>query len=179
VDDFVFKGYRVKSGTRQVQGPCNRYGLVRRKKRRLRLRQRHLLLLPGAVDLNTASLSDLNALPGIGTVKAQAIIDGRPYASMDDFVSKGIVSKSALDKFKDHVTVSGGSGSSKAANDNAAADANTSRANRTIDLNTATVDGNLKLCGYWHRQGTGHCCRSPLCVSSRFHIQEYRVKNCF
>lgn len=38
----------------------------------------------GLVNINTASAEELTSLPGIGTVKADAIIASRPYDSVDD-----------------------------------------------------------------------------------------------
>ena len=98
---------------------------------------------PGVLDLNTATVDELTALPGIGAVKAKAIVDGRPYTSIDDFMSKGIVSKSVFDKFKDQVTVVAGK-SAKATSTTAAANPPaTTSATATggkVNLNTATVD---------------------------------------
>ncbi len=55
------------------------------------------------VDINSASKEELEALPGIGKVYSQKIIDGRKYANKTQLVSKGILPKATYDKMKDLV----------------------------------------------------------------------------
>jgi competence protein ComEA len=55
------------------------------------------------LDLNSASLADLKALPGIGDVYSKKIVDGRPYQRKDQLVSKNIVPQATYDKIKDMV----------------------------------------------------------------------------
>jgi len=58
------------------------------------------------VDLNTASESELVAVPGIGSSTAKKIIAGRPYSSVND-LSKAGIAATTVNKIKANVTVSG------------------------------------------------------------------------
>ncbi len=57
------------------------------------------------ININTASLSQLDSLPGIGPVYGQSIIDHRPYSNIDELLSKGALRSSVYQKIKDLVTV--------------------------------------------------------------------------
>jgi hypothetical protein len=58
----------------------------------------------GGVNLNTASESDLVALPGVGPATAKKIIAGRPYTSVAD-LAKASVPKNTIEKISSMVTV--------------------------------------------------------------------------
>lgn len=54
------------------------------------------------VDINAASADDLNRLGGrIG----RAIIAGRPYRTIDELVSKRVITRSTFSQIKDQITV--------------------------------------------------------------------------
>lgn len=59
----------------------------------------------GLVNVNTASLKELDSLPGIGLTYAQNIIDHRPYSTLEELVSKGALKKSLYEKVKDKITI--------------------------------------------------------------------------
>jgi outer membrane biosynthesis protein TonB len=56
------------------------------------------------VDLNTASLADLNGLKGGGAI-GRTIIQHRPYASIDQLLSKRVLNRATYQRIKDQVTV--------------------------------------------------------------------------
>jgi competence protein ComEA len=57
------------------------------------------------VDLNTASESDLAALPGISNEKARQIIKRRPYTSAHQLVGRGLLSQPQFEQIAPDVTV--------------------------------------------------------------------------
>jgi competence protein ComEA len=63
-------------------------------------------LSPGEkVNLNTAPKEDLDKLPGIGPVKAQAIIEGRPFEKIEDIMKVKGIKEGEFGKIKDLITV--------------------------------------------------------------------------
>ena len=56
------------------------------------------------LNMNTASRSDLESLPGIGAVTAQKIIDGRPYSEIGELLDRKIVGGVTFEKIKDKIS---------------------------------------------------------------------------
>ncbi len=69
-----------------------------------------LLTLGGALDLNNATAEDLEALPGVGPVLAQRIIEYRqsrgPFQNIDDLLAVHGIGKKKLAQLKPLITVS-------------------------------------------------------------------------
>jgi DNA uptake protein ComE-like DNA-binding protein len=55
------------------------------------------------LDLNSATVEALEALPGIGKAYSAAIVKGRPYKGKDELVQKKIVPEKTYDGIKDKV----------------------------------------------------------------------------
>jgi competence protein ComEA len=89
----------------------------------------------GAVNVNTASKEELEALKDIGPVKAQAIVDYRrehgPFHSLDDLDKVKGIGKATISAIKSDVTFSGANtGLAPMKRDNRAADRTDARAQR-------------------------------------------------
>ena len=63
-------------------------------------------LAPGErININTATAEELDKLPDIGPVKAQAIIEGRPYKTPEDIMKVRGIKEGIYNKIKDHISV--------------------------------------------------------------------------
>lgn len=55
------------------------------------------------IDINTASVEQLQAIPGLGEVYAKRIVAGRPYYAKNQLVRRGILPQDVYDKVKDKI----------------------------------------------------------------------------
>ena len=57
----------------------------------------------GLIDINTANKEQLDALPQIGSARAEAIIKGRPYKAKNELVDRYILPQNVYDAIKDKI----------------------------------------------------------------------------
>lgn len=57
------------------------------------------------ISVNNSTQSELESLAGVGPVSAQKIISNRPYANLEELVSKKAVGQALFTKIKDHLSL--------------------------------------------------------------------------
>jgi competence protein ComEA len=57
------------------------------------------------ININQASASELEALPGIGKVAADKIIKNRPYQNISELVEKKVIGGSVFEKIKTKISI--------------------------------------------------------------------------
>ena len=73
----------------------------------------------GRIDINTASVSELIELPGVGPAKAAAIVEERerkPFASVEDITRVSGIGDRMLEQLRDKISVGGADGNGGAGN---------------------------------------------------------------
>ena len=59
------------------------------------------------ININTASVTKLDSLWGVGEARAKAIIAGLPYSATEELLSRKIISSNVFERIKDEITVYG------------------------------------------------------------------------
>lgn len=59
----------------------------------------------GKININKATIDELDSLPGIGPSYAQKIIDGRPYKTIEDIKNVKGIGDATFEKIKDQITL--------------------------------------------------------------------------
>lgn len=75
--------------------------------RKLARREKEKLQKALKININTASLEELQKIPYIGSKRAEKIISGRPYQSIEDIMNVHGFGEKTLEKIKDYITVTG------------------------------------------------------------------------
>lgn len=55
------------------------------------------------IDINSAPREQLDALPQIGSARAEAIVKGRPYRAKNELIDRKIIPQNAYDAIKDKI----------------------------------------------------------------------------
>ena len=59
--------------------------------------------LAGPLDLNTATPTQLRALPGMGDAYVKRILEGRPYTAKNQLITRGILPQNAYDRIREFI----------------------------------------------------------------------------
>ena len=59
------------------------------------------------ININSATLKDLESLPGIGPARARKIVAGRPYTSVEDLKVRKVVPVKTYDRIRNHISAQG------------------------------------------------------------------------
>lgn len=57
------------------------------------------------ISINTATTTALESLWGVGEVRAKAIVEGRPYGSLEELVTRKILPQSVVERNKDKLSL--------------------------------------------------------------------------
>lgn len=57
------------------------------------------------ININSASIEELDTLPGVGKITAQKIIDNRPFKALEELIDKKIINKSVFENIKNLITL--------------------------------------------------------------------------
>ena len=57
------------------------------------------------ININTASMDELDKLPGIGKITAQKIMQNRPYQTIQELLDKKIVNKGIFENIKNSISI--------------------------------------------------------------------------
>jgi competence protein ComEA len=60
--------------------------------------------LPKKININQASLSELDTLWGIGEKRGQDIISGRPYQTIEELLTRQIITENIFEKIQNEIT---------------------------------------------------------------------------
>jgi competence ComEA-like helix-hairpin-helix protein len=102
MDDLELQAALQKKGLWARTDPAKLAALREARRKEVRQAEEDFGIRPdGPVKVNTASLDELDSLPGVGPVMAQRIVEGRPYAKLEDLNEVPGVGRKTLEKLKD------------------------------------------------------------------------------
>lgn len=55
------------------------------------------------LDINTATVEQLRALPGMGEAYVRRIVEGRPYSSKNQLVTRGVIPQQAYERIQSRI----------------------------------------------------------------------------
>jgi DNA uptake protein ComE-like DNA-binding protein len=55
------------------------------------------------LDINTATVEQLRALPGMGDVYVRRIVAGRPYGAKNQLVTRGVITQQAYERIQSRI----------------------------------------------------------------------------